>query len=169
MRALLNGHVPTPRAAWADAALLAGRVLAVGGLFPNGLRKIATFAQTAAGMGGSPQVIGGRPFPDQTPLIHFPVPELFLGASVFFDLVGATMVVLGWRTRGAALLLAGYVALAMTIYHSDIRGPTDLMHLIRNLPFLACLLLIAGAGGGWWSLDGMRARRRHEPGHERGL
>lgn len=137
-----------------DAALLVGRILIVLALFPNGLRKIETFAQTAAGMGGAPQVIGGRPFPDQTPLLYFPVPEFFLGVSVLFDLAGAVLIVVGLRTRTVAAVLAGYVALAMTIYHSDIRHAQDAMHLLRNLPFLGGLLLLAAAGGGAWSLDG---------------
>ena len=151
---------PTPDSPLPNFALLAGRLLIVLALFPNGARKIATFAQTAAGMGGTPQIIGDRPFPDQTPLIHFPVPELFLGASILFDLVGALLIVIGWRTREAGLALACYVLAAMTIYHSDIRHAQDAMHLLRNLPFLGGLMLLGAAGGGWWSLDGALARRR---------
>lgn len=142
-----------------NAAMLAGRLLVVLALFPNGLRKIETFAQTAAGMGGAQQLIAGRPFPDQTPLIHIPVPELFLSVSVALDLLGALLIVIGLKTRPVAAALAGYVALAMTIYHSDIRHTQDVMHLLRNLPFLGGLLLIAAAGGGGWSLDGYLARR----------
>lgn len=149
---------PTPDSAVANAAMLIGRLLIVLALFPNGARKIATFAQTAAGMGGTPQVIGDRPFPDQTPLIHFPVPELFLSASILFDLIGALLIVIGWRTREAGLALAFYVMLAMTIYHSDIRHAQDAMHLLRNLPFLGGLFLLGAAGGGWWSVDGRLAR-----------
>lgn len=149
---------PTPNSPVANAALLVGRLFIVLALFPNGLRKIATFAQTAAGMGGTPQMIGDRPFPDQTPLIHFPAPELFLGASILFDLLGALLIVIGWRTREMGLALAGYVALAMTIYHSDIRHAQDAMHLLRNLPFLGGLLVLGAAGGGWWSIDGRLAR-----------
>ena len=92
----------TPRAFATDAALLVGRLLMVLALFPNGLRKIMTFAQTAAGMGGTEQIIGGRPFPDQTPLFYFPAPEIFLGASVVFDLLGTVLIVLGLRTRAVS-------------------------------------------------------------------
>ena len=152
-------RLATADVAGVNLALLTGRVLVVLALFPNGARKIATFAQTAAGMGGTPQLIAGRPFPDQTPLIHFPVPELFLAVSVTFDLAGALLIVLGWRTRAVALILAGYVALAMAIFHSDIRHAQDLMHLLRNLPFLGGLLLLAAAGGGHWSVDGLLLRK----------
>lgn len=154
----------TARGFEADAALLVGRMLMVLALFPNGLRKIATFAQTAAGMGGTPQVIGGRPFPDQTPLVYFPAPEVFLGASVVFDLLGTVLIVMGLRTRAVATLLAGYVIVAMSIYHSDIRHAQDLIQVLRNLPFVGGLLILAGVGGGFWSLDGLSARRRSAAG-----
>lgn len=150
---------PTQPSRGVDAAFLAGRVMIVLALFPNGMRKIATFAQTAAGMGGTPQTIDGRLFPEQTPLFYFPVPELFLAASLAFDLLGATLIVIGFRTRAVAAFLAGYVLFAMTIYHSDIRHAGDIIHILRNLPFLGGLLLLAAAGGGHWSLDGLVARR----------
>lgn len=137
----------------ADWAMLLGRVMVVLALLPNGARKITTFAQTAAGMGGVPQMIGGRPFPDQQPLFVFPAPELFLGASVLFDILGAVLIILGWRTRTVAACLAGYVLIAMTVFHSDLRHAQDLMQILRNLPFLGGLLLLAAAGAGRWSLD----------------
>lgn len=151
--------IQSPRSFDADAALLVGRLLLVLALFPNGLRKIATFAQTAAGMGGTPQIIGGRPFPDQTPLFYFPAPEIFLGASVVFDLLGTVLIVLGLRTRAVAALLTGYVIIAMSIYHSDIRHGMDAVQVLRNLPFVGGLIILTGVGGGYWSLDGLWSRR----------
>jgi putative oxidoreductase len=138
--------------------LLFGRLVTVVGLLPNGLRKIATFDQTAAGMGGVPQIINGRPFPDQAPLVTFPIPELFLGFSVAFDLAGAVLIILGWQTRIVGALLAGYVLIAMTIFHSDVRHSMDVMQIIRNLPMLGGLVMLGGIGGGWWSLDGLFSR-----------
>ena len=155
-----RSRLATPDEPYVNLALLVGRVLIVVGLIPNGLRKIATFTQTAAGMGGTPQVIAGRAFPDQTPLLAFPMPELFLSASILFDLLGALLIIIGWQTRKAGTVLAAYVLIAMAIYHSDIRHAADLMHLIRNLPFLAGLIVIGGVGAGHWSVDGQLARRR---------
>lgn len=160
MRDLWTHPVATPPSLFVDGALLVGRILIVLALIPNGIRKLATFGPTARGMGGEPQLMDGRVFPDQTPLFYFPAPELFLGASVLFDLAGALLVILGIRTRAVALLLAGYVFLAMAIYHSDIRHAQDAMHVLRNLPFLAGLIMLAAVGGGRWSLDGALARRR---------
>jgi|GEM_PF-501145 len=148
----------TPEA-WHAMAMLAGRVLVVAGLIPNGLRKIATFDVTAAMMGGAPPVmIDGRLFPGQVPLFYFPMPELFLGFSILFDIVGALIIMVGWRTRSTALLLAGYCILAITIYHAAIVSPRDVIAIVRNLTLVGGLLLLAGVGAGAWSIDGWRKR-----------
>ncbi|MGZ8310458.1 MAG: DoxX family protein [Allosphingosinicella sp.] len=160
VRDLWHHPLATARSVGADAALLVARWLIVVALLPNGVRKIMTFGPTAAGMGGEPQMIDGRPFPDQIPLIHFPAPELFLAVSLALDLLGALLIVFGWRTRTVAAVLAGYVALAMTIFHSDIRHAQDVMHILRNLPFLGGLIMLAAVGGGHWSADGLLARRQ---------
>lgn len=152
-----------PPLAHVDAALLFGRIAAVVALIPNAMRKIATFEETALAMGGEVQMIAGRPFPDQTPLLLFPVPELFLGASILFDLLGTALIVLGWRTRHVAAFMAFYVFLAMAIYHSEIRHAQDVILLLRNLPFLGSLVMLAALGGGHWSLDGRAARISHRP------
>lgn len=143
-----------------NVVLLVGRLLVALPLIPNGLRKLGDFAQVAAGMGGIPQVIDGRPFPAQEPLFAFPLPALFLAASVAFDLLGGLLLLLGWRARAVAALLAGYVAVAMLVFHSDIRGPADVQAILRNLPLLAGLLMLSGTGGGAFGVDGWLAGRR---------
>lgn len=145
----------------ANAAMLIGRVIVVFGLIPNGLRKLGDFNQLAAGMGGTPQVIGGRPFPGLEPLIYFPFPEAFLAGSMLFDIAGSLLVIIGLRTRAAAGVLAGYCLLAMTIYHYDFSDAENLRSVMRSLPLVGGLILIAGSGAGAWSIDGWRDRRAH--------
>lgn len=160
LRDLWSNQLPYAYGAPANAALLLGRILVCMQLIPNGARKLADFALLAAGMGGAQGiVIAGRPFPDQTPLVYFPFPEAFLALSVLFDVAGALLVIVGLRTRSAALLLAGYVLVAMLIYHSGVRGPQDVQAILRNLPFLGALIIIAGLGAGRWSLDGWLSAR----------
>lgn len=134
--------------------LLAGRILVAFQLLPNGLRKMHSFADTAAMMGGAPpRIIDGRLFPVQEPLFYFPFPELFLVGSVAFDLVLGLLVIFGFRTRISAALLAAYVLLAATVYHGNFRGPEDIMIYIRIFPFVGGLLLIAVSGPGALSVD----------------
>ncbi len=150
---------PAGRAA--AAAHLLGRVLIVFALLPNGLRKIATFNLTAAMMGGAPpQMIDGRMFPPQPPLLTFPMPEVFLAASLTLDLVGALLVIVGWRTRAVSAILAVYCITAMVIFHGHITNSDEVRQILRNLPLVGGLLVLAAAGAGAWSVDGWLARRR---------
>lgn len=147
----------------AALAHLAGRVLIVVALIPNGLRKIATFQMTAAMMGGAPPVmLNGRMFPPQAPLLTFPAPELFLAVSLALDIIGAIMIIVGWRTRAVAAILAGYCVLAMTIFHGRIGGAEDVTMILRNLPLVGGLLVLAAVGAGAWSVDA-RLRRNRAP------
>lgn len=154
LRSVWSERILTPRGVFVDASLLVARIFVIVAMFPNAARKVATFGPTARGMGGEPQLINGRVFPDQTPLFHFPAPELFLAASTASDFFGALLICLGWRTRAVALFMLGYVVLAMTIYHSDIRNSQDVVVLVRGLAFLGGLLALAAVGGGHWSVDG---------------
>lgn len=144
----------------ANLAMLVGRFIIVFGLIPNGMRKLEHFAQTAAAMGGTPQIIDGRPFPGVEPLIMFPFPQFFLAFSVCFDIGGAILIILGLASRQVAVVLFCYCLLAMTIYHHDLANAENVMSLMRGLPLVGGLIYIAGAGAGGWSLDAWRHKAR---------
>lgn len=146
----------------ADLAMLVGRIVIVFGLIPNGLRKLANFHLLALGMGGEPQIIDGRrfPMPEIDPLVYFPVPHFFLACSVVFDLLGAALVILGFRTRVVAGVLLVYCLMAMTIYHWDFSIPQNLHSVMRTSPLFGGLLFNAAVGAGGISLDAWLRRRR---------
>jgi putative oxidoreductase len=139
--------------------MLAGRVLLVAALLPNGLRKLADFYAIAAGIGGMPQMVHGHIFPAVRPLFYFPAPELFLAASVIFDIGASLLVMFGLRARAAALGLAIYCAFATVIYHYDLANPENVRAVMRNLSLIGGLLFVGGSGAGAWALDARRGRR----------
>lgn len=144
-----------------DLALLLGRLLIVAALIENGIRKIATFGMTAAMMGGAPPItFNGHTFPAQKPLFYFPFPEFFLTGSLCFDLFGALLVMVGFKTRGVALFLAIYIISAITIFHWDNQTLDQVLHVMSIFPFVGGLFLIAALGGGAWSADSWLKRRR---------
>jgi uncharacterized membrane protein YphA (DoxX/SURF4 family) len=157
--AFLRGAIVTPPSPRIDWSLLVGRILIVPALIHAGISKVGEFGPIAQAMGGDPQMLQ-RFFPDQTPLFHFPAPELFLGIAILFDLGGALLVIAGLRTRAVALLLLAYVILAVAIYHSDIRTQANVIVLLVNAPLFGGLLILSGVGAGHWSLDGALARSR---------
>lgn len=148
------------KASLVNLAMLVGRFIIVFGLIPNALRKLSMFSQTAAGMGGTPQIINGRPFPGVEPLFYFPFPEFFLAASLTFDMVGAILIIVGFKARPVATFMFLYCLLAMAIYHYNLADPGNVMSLMRSLPMVGGLMFIAAVGAGAWSIDGWLARRR---------
>lgn len=79
-----------------------------------------------------------------------------LGASV--ELVGSLMVVLGLKTRHAALLMALFTAVAALISHHfwnmpDAVRTTQYIQFMKNLAIIGGFLLLFAAGPGPWSLD----------------
>ena len=153
-------HMDRDSAFWTNFALFVGRFIVVFTLIPNSLRKIATFEQTAAGMGGTPQIINGQPFPPMEPLFYFPFPEFFLGASLSFDMLGAILIILGLMTRPVAAFMSAYCVLALSIYHYQLWDEMTVRAVMRTIPMVGGLILIAGAGAGRWSLDHWLASRR---------
>lgn len=158
----IEGDPTSPGGRWArfggNLAAFAGRLIIVGPLLPNGIGKIGDFKAMAAGMGGVPTILHGHPFPGN-PRLFFPVPEFFLTCSILFDLVGAALIICGLFARPVAAWLAFYCLLAIWIYHSDVGDAENLRALLRNIPLVGGLLVIAGLGAGGWSIDAARARR----------
>ena len=158
LRQLWRTPLITPDAAGSNALTLFGRVLLVAALLPNGAFKIQMFDAISAAMGGTP--LAGPPIFEQTLLMTFPVPWLFLAISVLIDLGGALMIIAGFKARAAGLVLAIYAVAAILIFHGAIRGMHDVITVLRNLSLAGGCLLVAAAGPGYWSIDGMLAQRR---------
>ena len=126
-----------------DAGALAAR-LALGALFvPAGYGKIAGFAG-AAGYIASQGV---------------PLPQVAAALAVAIELGLGLMLVAGLRTRWAALGLAVFVAVITPIFHAYWSMPPaqagmQAIMFWKNVGIVGGLLLLAGTGGGRWSVDG---------------
>jgi putative oxidoreductase len=131
----------------ADAGALVAR-LALGALFvPAGWGKIAGFAG-AAGYIASQGV---------------PLPQVAAALAVAIELGLGLALVAGLRTRWAALGLAVFVAVITPIFHAYWSMPPaqagmQAIMFWKNVGIVGGLLLLAGTGGGRWSLDDLQAR-----------
>jgi putative oxidoreductase len=155
---LWRAPLATPDQSRINALTLIGRVVLVAALLPNGAFKLQMFEAIAAAMGGAP--LPGPMIFEQTLLVTFPAPWLFLAASVLLDLVGALMIIVGFKARAVGLVLAVYAVAAIVIFHGAVRGMHDVITVLRNLSLAGGCMLVAAAGPGWWSIDGLRARKR---------
>jgi putative oxidoreductase len=87
-----------------------------------------------------------------------PFAELFLVAAIIMLIGGGLGVLLGFKTRAAALTLAIFTIPAMLIFNHfwsmELPRALDIQHLfLSNVVMLGACLFIAGNGPGAWALD----------------
>ena len=87
-----------------------------------------------------------------------PAADLLMWPALLFELVGGAMLVLGWKARWVALVLAVYTVAATFIFHAYWSAPADQVmneqiHFMSNLAIAGGLLLVFAHGPGRYALD----------------
>ena len=80
-----------------------------------------------------------------------------LPAVIGLEIIGAIALILGFRTRVAALALAGFSVLSALIFHFELADQMQFIMFFKNIAMAGGFLVLAANGAGAWSLD---ARRR---------
>jgi putative oxidoreductase len=113
---------------------IAGRVLLAAMFLLAGLPKIGAYTGTQAYMASAG------------------VPGALLPAVIAIEVLGAVALIVGYRTRLAAFLLAGFTVLAALLFH---RAPDQMQQVmfLKNLAIAGGLLILVARGAGPWSLD----------------
>jgi putative oxidoreductase len=89
--------------------------------------------------------------------VGLPAPSAGYALALIVELVGGLMILAGYRTRAAALVLAGFSVASALIFHHAIGDQNQLFHFLKNLAMAGGLLQVAAFGAGSISID---ARRR---------
>jgi putative oxidoreductase len=118
-----------------EIAELTGRVLLAAIFLISGLGKIGGYAATAGYMTS----VG--------------VPGALLPAVIAFEVLGAIAIIVGWRTRLTAFLLAGFTLLSGLIFHSNFADQTQMIMFLKNVSIAGGFLLLVANGAGALSLD----------------
>jgi len=114
---------------------LAGRIL-LGTLFLlAGVGKLSAYSATAAYMSSAG------------------LPGALLPAVIVTELGGALAIILGWRTRIVAALLAGFSVLTALVFHNNFADQAQMINFLKNLPIAGGFLLLLVNGAGPLSLD----------------
>jgi len=114
---------------------LTGRsLLAVLFLF-SGLGKIGAYAATAGYMSA------------------FGVSTAWLPIVIATEVLGAIAIVVGWQTRIAAFLLAGYSLFTAFIFHANFADQIQMIMFLKNVSIAGGFLLLLANGAGALSLD----------------
>jgi len=114
-----------------------------GALFlTTGIRKVLTIAGTTAYLAK----------------LGFPAPEVMTYLAIAIEIGGALLLIIGWRTRWAAWLLALFVLVAAFAAHrfweyDQAQMNNQLNHFLKNLAIIGGLLMVATFGPGRASVD----------------
>jgi putative oxidoreductase len=118
-----------------NVAELGGRVLLAALFLISGMGKIGAYAGTAGYM----SALG--------------VPAALLPVVIATEVLGAIAIIVGWKTRVTAFLLAGFTLLAGLLFHSNFADQIQMIMFLKNVAITGAFLLLVANGAGALSLD----------------
>ena len=121
--------------ALANATELAGRVLLASLFLLAGLSKLGASGATTAYMSSAG------------------VPGALLPVVIATEVLGALVIILGWKTRVAATLLAGFSLLTALAFHNNFADQVQMIMFLKNVSIAGGFLLLVANGAGPLSLD----------------
>lgn len=130
-----------PAASNSSVAILVGRVLLSILFILSGFAKLTAISGTAGWFGSM-----GLPLPTVTAVVVGLV-----------ELLGGLAILVGFKTRIAAVLLAVFTLAATAIAHLDFADQMQVLMLQKNLGLVGGFLLLAAVGAGSISIDGRRS------------
>lgn len=96
------------------------------------------------------------------------LPGGLLPLVIALEIGGALALIAGFKTRWAALALAGFSVASAVLFHLDFGDQMQSIMFMKNLSIAGGLLVLAVAGPGVWSLDnrnwqaaGRKVHHRH--------
>lgn len=81
------------------------------------------------------------------------VPDILLPAVILLEIGAGAALLLGWKVRIFAFLLAGFTLLSALIFHLDFNNQMQMIMFMKNLAITGGLLFVLSFGAGEWSLD----------------
>jgi putative oxidoreductase len=86
------------------------------------------------------------------------VPGALLPLVIALEILGGLAVMVGWHTRVAAFLLAGFSLLSAVLFHANFGDQMQMIMFMKNLSIAGGFLVIVSLGAGAYSLDNRSAR-----------
>ena len=124
-----------------EAAALAGRLLLAAIFLHEAVAKLAGYSAALVYM----QAFG--------------VPAWLLPLAIAVELSCGMLILLGYYTRAAALVLAGFCVAAAVLFHSKLGDRNQLLHFEKDLAIAGGLLVLFAHGAGAWALDAIKRQR----------
>ena len=88
------------------------------------------------------------------------VPGMLLPLVIALELGGGLAILLGWQTRVAAFLLAGFSILTALLFHANLADQMQSIQFMKNLAIAGGFLFLVTGETHAWSIDARRAAAR---------
>ena len=128
-----------------SALNLFGRILIVALFLPAGLSKLTGFEGTLGYFSS----------------LGIPAPTLALAATIVIEIVGGIALLVGFKTRLVAIIMALFTLAAAVTGHAFWAAPADAAFIaqllfFKNIAVMVGVLVLASAGAGSFSFDGRK-------------
>lgn len=84
------------------------------------------------------------------------VPGVLIYPTIALEVLGGLAILIGFQTRIAAFLLAGFTVLSGLLFHFDLSNQMEMNNLMKNLAIAGGFLFLIAHGPGKLSLDGRK-------------
>jgi len=101
----------------------------------SGLNKMGNYANTAGWM----DAMG--------------VPGGLLPMVIVLEVLGGLAIIIGWQTRIASFLLAGFCLLSALLFHNNLGDQNEMIQFMKNVAMAGGFLFLTAHGAGKFSLD----------------
>jgi len=115
-----------------------GRLLISLMFLMSGLNKIGNYSNTSGWM----ESMG--------------VSSSFLPLVITLEILAAVAIIIGWKTKIAAFLLAGFCIISGIIFHSDFSNQLEIIMFMKNIAIAGGFLFLVVNGPGKFSIDNRR-------------
>jgi len=85
--------------------------------------------------------------------VGLPFAQFSFVIAVLVEIVGGAALVLGYRARLVAAILAAFTVTAAVAFHSDLADQNQFVHFFKNIAMTGGLLQVVAFGAGSFSLD----------------
>ena len=85
-----------------------------------------------------------------------PLPSVLAVGTVFFQLLGAVSLLLGFQTKIGSILLIVFLIPASLMFHNPFTDPSQWNDFLKNIGLIGGLLMVIYAGSGALSIDGKK-------------
>ncbi|UYY60047.1 DoxX family protein [Sphingomonas sp. S2-65] len=82
-----------------------------------------------------------------------PLPQVALGLAILVELGGGLLLVLGYRTRLVAAVLAAFSIVTAIAFHAALSDQNQFIHFFKNVAIAGGLLQVVAFGPGRLSID----------------